>query len=194
MAKWKRLRDVAADTELTRDQLADSLDDLARQTDIVEYVERARGDDNEVKLLYRHPPNSFVFGVSEREWDSISGAAGFGETEQNAVRLWHSTRGRDLLTTGRGHSVAEHPEDMISFVIQLPPQESWNWVTRELALWFEELAKGGMTPAEMLDYWAVEEQGYTPKDWAEPRGVSAEAVRKNVRQAEEKLLEVNSAV
>jgi DNA-directed RNA polymerase specialized sigma24 family protein len=38
----------------------------------------------------------------------------------------------------------------------------------------------------MLDYWATEELGYTPAEWADSRGVSPEAVRKNARQARKK--------
>ena len=40
-----------------------------------------------------------------------------------------------------------------------------------------------MSPAEALDWWAVERMNKDSTEWATKRGVGAEAIRKNVRQA-----------
>jgi len=50
-----------------------------------------------------------------------------------------------------------------------------------------KLVERGLSPAEAMDYWAVETQGSTATDWAEKRGTSHQAVSENVRKAEEKL-------
>lgn len=44
-----------------------------------------------------------------------------------------------------------------------------------------------LTPAEALDYWAVKRMDTDTHRWAGRRDVGAEAIRKNIRQAEEKL-------
>lgn len=46
-----------------------------------------------------------------------------------------------------------------------------------------------MSPAEALDYWVVEHLGTGQSEWAGARRVGEEAVRKNVRQAREKISE-----
>lgn len=40
-----------------------------------------------------------------------------------------------------------------------------------------------MSPAEALDWWAVERMNKDSTEWATKRGVGAEAIRKNIRQA-----------
>lgn len=49
------------------------------------------------------------------------------------------------------------------------------------------LLKEGLSAAEAVDYYAVEECGYSQLEWAETRGTSQQAVSKNIRQAKEKL-------
>lgn len=189
-----RLRDVAADTSFTAEQLDSLLDDVQHQTPIVEYVVKAREKrESDVELLYRNLPSDLVFGVSEEEWRSIADSAGLSASEGSAARLWHTVRGEDLLRSS-GHSDVVDGFDGVLLVVQVPKRELWGWTKPELALWFMELGKAGLTPAEMLDYWVVERRTYSPGEWAESRGVSAEAVRKNVRQAREKVAKTDSTL
>lgn len=51
----------------------------------------------------------------------------------------------------------------------------------------DDLLSRGLSPAEAVDYHAVENRGLTQTEWAKRRGVSQEAVSKNVRKAREKL-------
>lgn len=44
-----------------------------------------------------------------------------------------------------------------------------------------------MSPAEAMDYWTTEYMNRKPESWAGKRNVGPEAIRKNVRQAKEKL-------
>ena len=46
----------------------------------------------------------------------------------------------------------------------------------------------GLTPPEAVDYIMVQQRGYKQTQWATERGVSQQAVSRNVKQAQEKLL------
>lgn len=48
---------------------------------------------------------------------------------------------------------------------------------------FQFLLQEGLSPAEALDYIAIQQQDLTQVDWADIRGISHQAVSKNVRQA-----------
>ncbi|APX98724.1 hypothetical protein [Natronorubrum daqingense] len=48
-----------------------------------------------------------------------------------------------------------------------------------------ELLESGLSPAEAIDYYAVEERGRTQSEWSEARGCSQQSVSKNVNQAKE---------
>lgn len=54
---------------------------------------------------------------------------------------------------------------------------------RELAA----LVDLGLSPAEALDYWMVEQGDQTATEWSEQRGTSHQAVSENVRKARNKL-------
>jgi len=51
-----------------------------------------------------------------------------------------------------------------------------------------ELLENGLSPAEALDFWAVEIHGHTQAAWADTRGLSGhQAVGENTRKARKKL-------
>jgi hypothetical protein len=51
-----------------------------------------------------------------------------------------------------------------------------------------ELIGAGLSPAEAVDYYAVEEQGLTQTEWAQTRGLDGhQSVSRNVNKAREKL-------
>lgn len=84
--------------------------------------------------------------------------------------------------------VRRHYEDPLFYPIGVSYPEEWQdgfWHTFQR---FQELvSRYDHSPAEALDYWAVEKRNESAADWAVKRGVQPEAVRKNVRQAKEKL-------
>ncbi|SIR99871.1 hypothetical protein SAMN05421858_5073 [Haladaptatus litoreus] len=53
----------------------------------------------------------------------------------------------------------------------------------------ETLLRSGLSASEALDYWATTKKGYSQSEWADIRGKSRQAVNKNVKNAERKLLE-----
>lgn len=51
-----------------------------------------------------------------------------------------------------------------------------------------DLIRDGLSPSEAVDYHMTVENDFTQSEWAEERGKSQQAISKNVRKAEEKLL------
>lgn len=94
---------------------------------------------------------------------------------------------RDLTIAIPG-SVARHLEDPFFYPIFVTWPDGWEAGVEYTRQQFTELLNYyKFTPAEALDYWAVNEIGYEPYEWAGIRNVQAEAIRKNVRQAHDKL-------
>lgn len=50
-----------------------------------------------------------------------------------------------------------------------------------------ELVEQGLSAPQALDYWAVEEQGYSQGQWGGQRGRSQQAISENVMKAKEKI-------
>lgn len=92
--------------------------------------------------------------------------------------------GRTIAVPG---TVGRSYDDPFFFPIHVRYPETWRdgeWHT--LQRFQECVSRYEMSPAEALDYWAVERMGEQPADWAGKRDVQPEAVRKNVRQARQK--------
>jgi len=137
--------------------------------------------------VYRNPPASFVFVAPAERWGKIYDREGLDEIERSAVQSYHQVRAADLLaSSGETHELRD--EEMY-FVAPVDDADRWTRNHLVLAWWFEQLAADGLTPPEIIDYWMTEEQGFTPKAWADARDVHPETVRKNVRQAVGKLSE-----
>lgn len=49
------------------------------------------------------------------------------------------------------------------------------------------LLRRGCSPAEAIDYYAVEQRGLSQTDWADERGTSQQAISKNVAAARDEL-------
>jgi hypothetical protein len=70
-------------------------------------------------------------------------------------------------------------------VVERP--KGWG-VARLVTAWqMMEFAREGLRPAEIIDYWVVENQEMPLAEWARDRNVGKEAVRKNIRQAKSKI-------
>jgi len=72
--------------------------------------------------------------------------------------------------------------------IYVPYPDDWDVAQSYTYFRFRELvSQYEMSPAEALDYWAVTSTNNAAREWAGIRNVEPESVRKNVRQAKEKL-------
>lgn len=180
---------IAADFGLSREELKTLLNDIRSQVVILDLLELAwKEEEPDVKLIYRNPPSEFVFIVSESRWDSLIEGAGANETEKGAAAKYNDRRARDLLASSYGGNQRDVREDEQLLVVGLSNIEVWREALDELHWWFGELAKIGLSPSEILDFWVTQEMSYSPDEWAEIRSVTAEAVRKNCRQARDKIL------
>ncbi len=173
---------------MSTSRLTELLERIADVTVIDDYLKKAwRDSSSAVQLVFQNPPNDFVFAIPDSEWSTIFESIDVDEDEAAAAKQWYSTRAHGLLTSnGRSH---ELKEDHSYLVVPIQDIKVWRRSRLVLSWWFQELAEDGLTPPEMLDFWMTEELGNAPKEWASQRDVHPEAVRKNVRQAREKLVE-----
>lgn len=183
-----RIQQIAAETTVSTSRLTELLERIADETVIDDYLEKAwRDSSSTVELAFQNPPSDFVFAIPASEWSTIFESIDVEENEATAAKQWHSIRAHDLLTSSRRSHELE--EDHSYLVVPIQDIEVWRRSRQVLSWWFQELAEDGLTPPEILDYWMTEELGNAPKEWASQRDVHPEAVRKNVRQAGEKLIE-----
>lgn len=85
-------------------------------------------------------------------------------------------------------AVARKLEDPFFHPIFVPYPDDWDKSEYNKLQRFQMLVwRYEMTPAEALDYWATRRMNQSAAEWAGKRNVQTEAVRKNVRQAEDKL-------
>ncbi|MBX0305469.1 hypothetical protein [Haloarcula salinisoli] len=181
-----QIQQVAAETTVSKSRLTELLEQIADVTIIDDYLEKAwRNSSSTVELAFHNPRSDFVFIIPDSEWDTVFESIDIEEDEATAAKQWHSTRARKLLeTSGSSHEFGENHSYL---VVPIQDIEVWQRSRIVLSWWFQELAEDGLTPPEVLDYWMTGEMGNAPKEWASQRDVHPEAVRKNVRQAKEKL-------
>lgn len=85
-------------------------------------------------------------------------------------------------------TIARQIEEPVFYPIYVRYPDNWENGQYHSLQQFQELVwRYDMTPAEALDYWVAEYMNRGAADWAAKRDVEPEAVRKNVRQAKEKL-------
>jgi len=177
------VEEVARNSTLQMSQVESALVEVVNSIDLGEYLQSSFSESEDPELVYRNPPTEFVFCVPKEEWLEIAKKAGLGEIESRVAREYHMRRGELITRSDTSHTV---PDGWMYFVI--PISDIWSWYDAQVDLeyQFKEFAEKGLTPAEMVDYWMVEFQDNTPKEWAESRGVHPESVRKNARQARRK--------
>lgn len=85
-------------------------------------------------------------------------------------------------------TVARQVTDPFYYAIWVPYPESWHDAQYHTFQQFQKyINRYEMSTAEALDYWVTEIADQSLNRWAASRGVGEEAVRKNRRQAQEKL-------
>lgn len=188
----KYLKEFAANSEHTIDDLLETAENLhtAVQSQLNDHFENChlhRGknywlfeEDNGVWLAF----NKFELGEQMRN-------AGIEYDTDKLINVGYAyldqfqERGLTIEVPG---SVARRLEDPFFFPIFVPFPENWDSSKYHTFQQFQELVwRYNMTPAEALDYWVTEYLNRSSNKWAGKRDVQTEAVRKNVRQAKEKL-------
>lgn len=94
----------------------------------------------------------------------------------------------DTITLYR--NIAERRTDPMFYPVCVQKSEEWVRGEQHTMQMFEAfVSRSKMSAAEALDYWATEFMDEGAATWCGKRDVSAEAVRKNRRQAQEKMAE-----
>lgn len=195
----KYLKEYAAETAFTTDELLETAEKLetAIQSRLNKHFKRSRlrrgrdywlsDDGSSVWLAF----NKSQLGEEMREADMDFDGAKLVTVARAHLELFQQN-GATIEVPG---SVARHISDRLFYPIRVSYPEQWQGGKSHAFQEFQELVwRYDMTPAEALDYWATEYMNHTAADWAAKRDVEAEAVRKNVRQSEEKLGDENLGV
>jgi len=189
-------REAAADHAITVDQLSHALGQIqhALEPHINTYYEEAWLQGGEQNHLLDTPEGIFfgftTTGLYNKKEISI---LDIGKDTFKAVRDAHQNQaevwGFDI---DRPTSYADtYVDDFYPFYIQYP--DNWLDAQYHARLRMKQLLSYNLTPAEALDYWALED-GAASLDtnserqrWHSIRGVGREAINKTLRQARNKL-------
>ncbi|NHN63837.1 hypothetical protein G9463_11080 [Haloarcula sp. JP-Z28] len=186
------LKDMAAEAEFTYDELSQTADKLEMviQSRLHKHFKNSR-----LRSGYDHWLGEGMEGVwlafNEAELANEFREAGYDYDagKLRAVAFAHLKEFQDdEITLAVPGTLARSYEDSFFYPINIRYPEGWKdgeWHTFQR---FQELvSRYDMSPAEALDYWVTERRNKEPFEWAGYRDVDPEAVRKNVRQAKEKL-------
>jgi hypothetical protein len=131
-------------------------------------------------------PDCYVIG--DKESILMSGLESHTDFEITDVILdVHSITANKKLNT--------HPDRNVSqgqpWVISKPA----NWSKSEWTIdtYLTTLVKAGLSPTQALDYWMVEWREKHIPHWANIRGTSSQAIRENIKKAEEKIESYDSS-
>lgn len=194
--KEEYLTEVAAEFEWTRDQLASTASKVekALQERLPKHYENSHlhgGRDHWLMTVEQGVSPGVYLGFNKRELARELREAGY-EAEPGqvgAVAIAHLDQFQDMgFTVGVPGAIARQISDPVFYPVFVEYPEGWqNGEYHSLQRFQHLLGNFGLTPAEALDYWAMQRMGKDANDWAGVRGVDPAAVRKNSRQAREKM-------
>lgn len=186
------LRSAAAKSEYTEEELTQVAKDLqtAIQSRFNKHFERCHlSSGRDYWLLEEADGVWLAFTKSEiaEELTKANIEYDWEKVVRVAYSYLHEFQDRGLTIKVPG-VIARQLKDPFFLPIFVSYPDSWKQSEYYTLQRFEQLVwRYEMSPAEALDYWAVERQSQSPHEWARKRGVQPEAVRKNVRQAKDKL-------
>lgn len=187
--------ETAANTEHTTDELLRVSHELEEgiQENLLEHFKRSRlrsGYDYWLLNDNRGDPGVWL-AFNKREL-----VEEFGGVESNEeytklliiASIYLDTFQTDGYTIAVPGPVARSYEDPFFYPIHVGFPDGWSDSEYHTYQKFEELiSRYDFSPAEALDYWVSTQIGKESHEWAGVRGVQTEAIRKNVRQARDKL-------
>ncbi|SEP33477.1 hypothetical protein SAMN05216388_10982 [Halorientalis persicus] len=188
----QRLREKAANSEYTVDELDLLAESLERtlQSQLTEHFKQSR---------LKRGPDYWLLEDSHGVWLALSeyelqkmlkeAEVEFDSQKLLKIAFAHLESFQDMgYTIAVPMSVARYLEDSLFFAIYVRfPEEFQNGEYHTFQRFQELLYRYEMSPAEALDYWAVEHMNESARGWGAKRNVQPEAIRKNIRQAKEKL-------
>lgn len=187
-----QLKETAAETGYTYDELVQTAEKLERaiQSRFHKHFERCHlSAGHDYWLLERRDGVWLAFNEAQLHDEMKRADIEFDPTKLKLVATahLHAFQERDITIAVPG-TVARSLRDPFFYPISVDTPDGWEEGQIYARQQFQELvSRYNCSPAEALDYWAVEEMYEDSISWAGKRNVDPEAVRKNVRQAKEKL-------
>ncbi|WP_395166366.1 hypothetical protein [Natrinema pallidum] len=187
------LTEAAAKSEYTVEELQETAEKLedAIQSRLHKHFKRCRLESGYNYWLLEDYGDSVWLAFNEFELQEEMRRA---DIEFDPGRLFTVASGylqqfqSDDITLAVPGPVARSYEDPFFYPIRVRYPDGWDDGQQHTFNRFQELVwRFDLSPAEALDFWVVERMGQDAIDWSGKRGVQPEAVRKNVRQAREKV-------
>ncbi|RBI60076.1 hypothetical protein DMJ13_20640 [halophilic archaeon] len=133
-------------------------------------------------MLLGDTDETYIVTLSETEWVDLADHLVIDDPTLAAVQTVHQSQAETLLDATETEVLSENTTP---FIIDYP--DNWALARDMIHQHWGYFLHQGLSPAELLDYWIVQKTEFTPKNWAKVRDVHPEAVRKNIRQAKNKL-------
>lgn len=191
--RQRELKEVAAESKYSITELTevDKVIETSMRNQLVDHFESSRLSGGYDYWLAEMPDGVWI-------------ARNLGELAADVKKEGYDIETEKLVFAGKAHlewfqsitdqtiaipgGIARSYSDPVFYPIFVEYPEMWRDGEHHIFQRFKELvSRYELTPAEALDYWAVYRRDTEAKEWANLRGVGAEAVRKNVRGAHEKL-------
>lgn len=142
--------------------------------------------DEGVEVLNFKNLEEVILAVHPSIWEEYLGHLDLSDVERQAVQEAYYNHSLNLAKDGYNNLQPEAIEEFQGILLVVKRPEGWGTARLATAWQLIEFAREGLRPAEILDYWVVENQEMPLEEWAADRGVEKEAVRKNIRQAKSK--------
>jgi len=186
------IRDAAAESEYAIEEVervAQVIHD-AVQDNLYEHYDGALNSGGADNLLYEIG-DEVIFALSP--YDLFREVRDYGEEVENGLVLTAAEAflknfqagGETVAVAG---TLARSRDPPMFYPIKVFKTDEWKRGEAHALQMFEAYtSRAKMSASEALDYWATERMGHTPEKWAGYRDVGSEAVRKNRRQAKDKI-------
>lgn len=179
----KIVHPAAEEQDISTDKLGDTIRRIRNYTsDNVEHYLHLAWHIHHDEVLLGDVDESYIIALTSHEWEELADQLVFDDPTLKAVKTVHREHTDDLLDSLNPSHI---PEDSTPFVIDYP--ENWARARENIQSHWGHFFSHGFSPAEAIDYWMTQKTEFTPENWAKVRDVQPEAVRKNVRQAKDKL-------
>ncbi len=188
------IRETAADSEYTAEAIEEAVKVVhdAVQSNLYDHYDSALNSGGPDNLLYEIGSEVF-FAFSPRE--VLRQVKDYDDSFDNQlILLAIEANLNDFQADGRTISIsgtlARHRDPPAFYPIGVQKTDEWQRGEAHALQMFEAYtSRAEMSASEALDYWATERMGKRADRWAGFRNVGAEAIRKNRRQAREKVSE-----
>jgi hypothetical protein len=142
--------------------------------------------DEGVEVLNFKNLEEVILAVHPSIWEEHLGHLDLSEEERQAVQEVYYNHSLSLAEDGYNNLQPKAIDEFQGILLVVKRPEGWGTARLATAWQLIEFAREGLRPAEILDYWIIENQEMPLEEWAADRGVEKEAVRKNIRQAKSK--------